>query len=756
MSQVMKHIGSLLAAILIVTALLSPSAALAATPLRVGVVDSETTFVNFAQLGWWTERPPRTAQVLSDAGYTVVTARDADLENRSFLDSIDVLVLPLTRVMSATASTLVKDWVEQGGSLLGVFVSPRMLPRDGCVWTSAQHPRTLSDPQKYWTCPTPSNSDGGFLFWVREMNSAVYEYGPLSEAYQTIFINDPTPRRFSVLNDSSTHPIIQNAMSHLGVSGIRFDRPTGAGAEFGRIFNSNATSILRFSIPAGTGSAEGVDTSQYDGYTAAQATRFGKGRIVFFDFDLLDFLPELNAANAAQTYQGVTQGAIAREILIQSINWAAATDGSTAPIDRRARTWAEVDVYNSGIYMRHYVKAIGNVGIVGDLHARIFDPSGKLVYENTKSKIGVYPGGPDLRYSLPSYTPAGGLSASGSYRIEVYYIYSYPGMDNLYLESVEVVKNQGKGIVTSPAPLGDLPDRIAGPDRYSTAAAISAATFDPGVRVAYVATGVNFPDALAGTAAAQGEGPVLLVTPTGIPSATASELKRLRPGRIVILGGTGAVSSGVASSLRGYTSGSVTRLSGPDRYSTAAAISAATFDPGVPVAYVATGSNFPDALAAGPVAALNGGPILLVGTDVPSATASELKRLRPAQIVVLGGTGVVSSAVEGNLRALAVGTVKRIAGSDRYSTGSAISASFFAPGVPVVYVATGTSFPDALSGGAAAAFSNAPVLLVLPNSVPSATATEITRLKPARIVVLGGVGAVSDGVRVDLSLLMGG
>jgi putative cell wall-binding protein len=123
---------------------------------------------------------------------------------------------------------------------------------------------------------------------------------------------------------------------------------------------------------------------------------------------------------------------------------------------------------------------------------------------------------------------------------------------------------------------------------------------------------------------------------------------------------------------------------------------------------------------------------------------------------VLGGTGVVSSAVEGNLRALAVGTVKRIAGSDRYSTGSAISASFFAPGVPVVYVATGTSFPDALSGGAAAAFSNAPVLLVLPNSVPSATATEITRLKPARIVVLGGVGAVSDGVRVDLSLLMGG
>ena len=70
------------------------------------------------------------------------------------------------------------------------------------------------------------------------------------------------------------------------------------------------------------------------------------------------------------------------------------------------------------------------------------------------------------------------------------------------------------------------------------------------------------------------------------------------------------------------------------------------------MAYVAVGSNFPDALAGGPVAGLNAGPVLLVTTDtIPAATASELTRLQPNKIVILGGTGVVSTAVETQLAA---------------------------------------------------------------------------------------------------------
>jgi putative cell wall-binding protein len=98
--------------------------------------------------------------------------------------------------------------------------------------------------------------------------------------------------------------------------------------------------------------------------------------------------------------------------------------------------------------------------------------------------------------------------------------------------------------------------RQAGADRFGTAAAISAATYAPGVPVAYVATGLDFPDALAAAAAAgQLGGPVLLVRPGSVPAATAAELARLRPARIVVVGGPSSVSAAVAETLAGYLTG---------------------------------------------------------------------------------------------------------------------------------------------------------------------------------------------------------
>jgi hypothetical protein len=100
------------------------------------------------------------------------------------------------------------------------------------------------------------------------------------------------------------------------------------------------------------------------------------------------------------------------------------------------------------------------------------------------------------------------------------------------------------------------------------------------------------------------------------------------------------------------TSLPVTRLAGADRYATSAAISTATYAPGVPVAYIATGLGFADALSGAPAAAHQGGPLLLVpGTSIPSVVATELARLQPGRIVVLGGTSVVSAGVASALDA---------------------------------------------------------------------------------------------------------
>jgi putative cell wall-binding protein len=199
----------------------------------------------------------------------------------------------------------------------------------------------------------------------------------------------------------------------------------------------------------------------------------------------------------------------------------------------------------------------------------------------------------------------------------------------------------------------------------------------------------------------------------------------------------------------------IRRLFGLDRYATSAAISAATFTPNVPYLFIATGEGFPDALAGGTVAAQVGSPLLLVRAgSIPSATLNEITRLRPYHIFVLGGTGVVSNAVQSQLAAYdnpGSGGPYRLAGADRYETAVAISQAAFDRTGGWVFVANGANFPDALAGGPAAATLGAPVLLIRATSIPQVTKSELHRLNPAHIVILGGTGVVSPAVATELS-----
>lgn len=194
-------------------------------------------------------------------------------------------------------------------------------------------------------------------------------------------------------------------------------------------------------------------------------------------------------------------------------------------------------------------------------------------------------------------------------------------------------------------------DRVAGLDRYETAAALSAATFAPEAPVAYVATGERFPDGLVAgaAAAADGGGPVLLTRGVSLPEATRAELERLAPQRIVLVGGTAAVSDAVQAELEQLTTGGVTRLAGVDRYETAAQVATGVFDSGTP-AFVATGAAPWDALAGVPAAAAAGGALLLVApTGVPAAVADALTEVAPPAISVLGGTAVISKETEADI-----------------------------------------------------------------------------------------------------------
>jgi hypothetical protein len=360
----------------------------------------------------------------------------------------------------------------------------------------------------------------------------------------------------------------------------------------------------------------------------------------------------------------------------------------------------------------------------------------------------------DLQVVQPNGSTAGSYSLDNNYEV-VEFTAASTGTAAIRLPHNRFdTGSQRFGLAWSKVSVG-TPSRLAGPDRYATAAAVSAASFPPGVPAAFVATGTTFPDALAaGPAAALSGAPVLLTMPGSIPTATANELRRLRPGRIYVLGSSGAVSDAVAGQLAGFTAGTVTRLGGTDRYATAATVSTTFFSRGVPAAFVATGANYPDALSGGPAAAASRSPLLLTRLDsVPSSTAAEIQRLRPARIYILGSTGVVSDAVASHLRSLSGAEIVRLAGADRYATSAAISRQFFgAP--PAAYLATGVNFPDALAAVPPAGIGASPLLLVQPSGVPAVISTELRRIWPPRTFMLGSPGAVSDGVVATVRALL--
>lgn len=299
-------------------------------------------------------------------------------------------------------------------------------------------------------------------------------------------------------------------------------------------------------------------------------------------------------------------------------------------------------------------------------------------------------------------------------------------------------------------------ERIFGADRYETAAAVSADAFPrTGVITAFVASGVDFPDALASAAVAGSmDGPVLLTKPGYLPAASAREITALSVDSVFVTGGPGAVSDGVLHQLESLTGGAF-RFGGADRYATAAALLPWWMLEFPDVVFLASGADYPDALSGAAAGGHLDVPVLLAAPDrLPAETVAALGRLAPSRVIALGGTGSISDAVlESARRAAGDGaTAERRGGATRYDTAVSVSQGTFAdPGVPVVYVASGEDFADALAGAAAGGSIGGPVLLTPPDEAPAAVLAEIRRLAPERVVILGGTSVVSERVATQIA-----
>lgn len=260
---------------------------------------------------------------------------------------------------------------------------------------------------------------------------------------------------------------------------------------------------------------------------------------------------------------------------------------------------------------------------------------------------------------------------------------------------------------------------LSGNDRFETAAVVAQQVRPETGGTVIIATGRNYPDALAaGPVAAKLDAPILLTYGTYVPETTVNAVKRQRPARVIVVGGEPAVPESVVSKLKTLTpSAAFVRYAGPDRHATAAVL-AKTFFPDASTAFVATGWNFPDALSAGAAGASTGAPVLLGNkSGLTSPTWDALSALPIGTYYLIGGSNVLGHDTPPT--ALANAAMKRLSGEDRFATNAAVLQQFFTGTGNEIVVASARNFPDAL----VAAPLERPLVLAMPSCTGGASAT---------------------------------
>jgi putative cell wall-binding protein len=326
---------------------------------------------------------------------------------------------------------------------------------------------------------------------------------------------------------------------------------------------------------------------------------------------------------------------------------------------------------------------------------------------------------------------------------------------------------------TPPASAATESNRISGADRYATAAAMAKAKFPNGVGTVVMASGASFADALAGaffagldTTVCPTKTGILLTAPTSLPSATATALSELKVKQVVLLGGTAAISAAVESQLQGMTSTaagggnlSVKRASGASRFDTMYILNtncgpdAVGSVGGKKTAFVASGANFPDALAAAGASYGNHLPMILTASDQLSPQARQaLTDLKIEQVLIMGGAGAIKPAVNSAIQAMGITIASQFAGADRVET-AALFATYEVANLGFsnteIALARGTDFADALAGAQYTGDPKPTLLTQDPTHLGAATAKYLHDVGSsiAKLTALGGSASVSTGTQ---------
>jgi putative cell wall-binding protein len=322
---------------------------------------------------------------------------------------------------------------------------------------------------------------------------------------------------------------------------------------------------------------------------------------------------------------------------------------------------------------------------------------------------------------------------------------------NCFMAAAFVLSSTLTPLVANAATISDPSSvtRIGGVDRFETAALMAQKGWTGTSDNVVLSAGMddNLVDALsAGPLAFKLNAPILL-TDGGqtLNSFAKVELQRLKPKKVYLTSGTGVIKPSIIEELKALGITPV-QLGGLDRYETSVNIAKELALQGANISRVVLAGGWAssaDALSVSSIAATQGMPILATAKDqLPAPVKAYLDSIK-AKITdsyVIGGTGVVSDAVKGELP----GKVSRYSGLNRYDTNVQVLKNFAKEYKnDIVYVANGESLVDAVAGVPLAAANRSAVVLV---NQPIDNATkEFVKLNMStdHMVALGGEGAVS-------------
>ena len=282
-------------------------------------------------------------------------------------------------------------------------------------------------------------------------------------------------------------------------------------------------------------------------------------------------------------------------------------------------------------------------------------------------------------------------------------------------------------------------ERVAGKNRVHTAISTSKRFFKKSKYVIIADSG-NYPDALTATVLAHVlDAPILLNNTRYLEDDVAREIVRLGATEVIIVGGHKSISENVKSQLAKFDANKVQRIWGRDRYVTSSelAYEIERLTGKVNKAIIASGENFPDALATAPLGSKEIAPILLVTRNQMDKKVSKaLKDLNINKVYVAGGQNSVSKKLEAQLPQV----IRRFSGQDRYET-AILVASYTYPESKEVFVASGETFPDALVIGPVCARRKAPILLSKSTPV-KVTDDYIEKSKIEYLYIIGGTNTI--------------